>query len=177
MNRVKQIAVLVVLTAVLGLPTACTIGTTVSKNEEPSIVQMSVSAPDFQLQDLAGKTVFLSELRGKPVVINFWASWCGPCREEMPYIQQVHEKWANKGLVILAINIQENPAVASKFMADYKLTFTALLDTKGEVAATYKVRGIPATFFIDKDGIIRGQRVGAFSSVKQIEDSLARIMP
>ena len=111
------------------------------------------------------------------MIINFWASWCPPCREEMPFIQQVHEKWSARGLVILAINIEESATVVKEFMADYKLTFPALLDIKGEVAAKYKVRNIPTTFFIDKDGIIRGQRVGAFVSVQQMEDSLGRIMP
>jgi thiol-disulfide isomerase/thioredoxin len=107
-------------------------------------------------------------------MLNFWASWCGPCRFEMPFIQEVFEdtEWEATGLVILAVNIGESPSIAGGFMEDNGFTFTVLLDGTGEVADMYNTRSIPATFFIDENGIIRYIDVGAFSSKANIEQRL-----
>jgi len=128
-------------------------------------------APDFQLQSLDGQTVSLSSLRGRPVMLNFWATWCGPCRAEMPYIQGVFEdeEWTQQGLVILAINVGEASSEAKEFMEDNGLSFHVLLDTDTSVAEDYNIRGIPATFFIDKNGIIKDKKVGSFSSKADID--------
>ena len=134
-------------------------------------------APDFALQDLEGQTVTLSDLRGSPVMLNFWATWCGPCRHEMPFIQQIYEEWLDKGLVLLTINLRETPAKVEEFMQSNGLSFPALLDRDGSVSLEYNVSGIPTTFFIDKDGIIQEKRIGSFSSAAEIEDYLDEIMP
>ena len=134
-------------------------------------------APDFQLSDLDGKTVSLSDFQGKPVLINFWASWCRPCRVEMPHIQQVYEEWADKGLVVLAINWGETPSEVKKFMRNYELSLPVLLDTKRLVAQQYDVWSIPTTFLIDKDGIIQAKIIGAFPSKAAIETKLGEIIP
>lgn len=136
-------------------------------------------APDFQLPSLGGQIVTLSDFRGRPVLINFWASWCGPCRYEMPFLQRLHEDkaWADKGLVILAIDIGEAPETVREFVANYRLSFTVLLDTKQEVALAYNVRGIPTTFLIDKGGVIRDIKIGAFASKAEIEGRLSTIIP
>jgi peroxiredoxin len=134
-------------------------------------------APDFQLPDLDGNVVSLSGLRGSPVLLNFWASWCGPCREEMPYIQQIHEEWSGRGLVVLTVNLGENADDVREFMEEFDLTFPALLDTETSLAETYNVGGIPTTYFIDKEGIIRERKIGAFPSAEVIEQSLSKIMP
>jgi len=132
-------------------------------------------APDFQLASLGGQTVSLSDFRGNPVLLNFWASWCGPCKSEMPYIQRMHEEWSGKGLVILAIDIGESSATVGEFVEKYALSFMVLLDTDQEVALKYNVRSIPTTFFIDKNGKIQDIKIGAFSSKAEIERRLEKI--
>jgi thiol-disulfide isomerase/thioredoxin len=139
--------------------------------------QVGNLAPDFQLQNLDGQTVSLGSLWGKPVLINFWATWCGPCRSEMPYIQEIYEEWTNKGLVVLAINIGESSSKVEEFMQGYNLSFTVLLDTKQDVAQRYNITGIPTTFFLDKDGIIQDKVIGAFQNKAQIENRLSKIIP
>ncbi len=133
-------------------------------------------APDFQLQNLNGNSVSLSDFRGKPVLLNFWASWCPPCRDEMPYLQQVYDEWSAKGLVLLAINIGESSSTVEEFMQSHNLSFPVLLDTKQDVDQKYNIYGIPTTFLIDKDGIIQDIKVGAFQSTAELESSLSKIM-
>jgi peroxiredoxin len=136
------------------------------------------TAPDFQLQDLDGQAVSLSGLLGKPVMVNFWATWCGPCRQEMPFIQEVYNdpEWAEAGLVILAVNIGQSPEVVREFMDDNGLTFTVLLDTKSEVAEMYNVSGIPTTYFVDKNGIIGDVKIGTFRNKAEIDWKLVNLM-
>ena len=140
--------------------------------------QVGKLAPDFQLQTLDGQTVSLGDFRGNPVLLNFWTSWCGPCRFEMPFIQEIFEKkeWSDTGLVILAIDIGENPSVVKEFMEHFGLSFPALLDINQDVALKYNIRAIPTTFFIDKDGIIQDIKVGAFSGKTEIEKRLIKII-
>ena len=140
-------------------------------------VEVGNQAPDFQLQSLDGQTVSLGDLQGKPVLINFWATWCSPCRGEMPYIQEIYEGWSDRGLVVLAINIGESSSKAEEFMQSYNLSLTVLLDTKQDVAQKYNIQYIPTTFFIDKDGIIQDKLIGAFQNKTQIENKLSKIMP
>ena len=144
-----------------------------SSNQAPEIGKL---APDFQLISLDGRTVSLSDYRGKPVLLNFWASWCGPCQYEMPFLQQTYEKWTGRGLVVLAVNLQESPDVVKEFMVDFGLSLPVLLATDPKVPLSYNVRGIPATFFIDKSGIIRDIKVGPFISEAEIEERLLKIM-
>jgi peroxiredoxin len=134
-------------------------------------------APDFTLSTPDGQEVALSDFRGQPVLINFWATWCGPCRYEMPMFQQIYEddEWIQKGLVILAVNQQESADDVREFMAQNGFSFTVLLDTTGEVSIRYGAMGIPATLFIDKDGIIKSAVMGAFQNIVQIEQRLALI--
>jgi peroxiredoxin len=136
-----------------------------------------LTAPDFKLFTPDGQQVALSDFRGQPVLLNFWAARCGPCRSEMPLFQEIFEdnNWIQKGLVILAVNLQESADDVRLFMSEYGLSFTVLLDTTGEVGNRYGVRGIPATLFIDKDGIIKSAVMGAFQYKTQIEQMLALI--
>jgi cytochrome c biogenesis protein CcmG, thiol:disulfide interchange protein DsbE len=117
-------------------------------------------APDFTLPDAQGNPVQLSALRGKPVLLNFWASWCPPCKEEMPAIQRVHSEYPN--LVILAVNTtyQDNEADALAFLQQGGLTFPVVFDRSGESTRLYETRALPTTFFIDRDGIIQEVVVG-----------------
>ena len=167
MNKILKTILPIILTLVL-LVTGCS---------EPSVARTGEPAPDFQLKNLDGQSVSLSDFQGKPVLINFWASWCSPCRDEMPYLQQIYEEWSGRGLVVLAINIGESPAEAKSFLKTHNLSLPVLLDTKQAVAGKYNIRGIPTTFFIDSGGIIQQKIIGTFPSKGAIEKHLNEIMP
>jgi len=118
-------------------------------------------APDFTLKDLKGKDVTLSSLKGKLVFLNFWATWCPPCRAEMPSMQTLYEKYEDKGLVILAVNLREDKKTVEKFLKKNGYTFPVVLDSEGAVGGgMYGVSGIPTTYFIGSDGYILGRLVG-----------------
>ncbi len=134
-------------------------------------------APDFQLNNLDGKLVSLGDLRGKPVILNFWATWCHPCVFEMPFMQRVYEEQSAKGLVLLAINIGGTSSQVKGFLQSHDFSLPVLLDTKQEVARRYNIQYIPTTFFIDKEGIIQVVKVGAFPNKEAIEGELNKIMP
>jgi cytochrome c biogenesis protein CcmG/thiol:disulfide interchange protein DsbE len=129
------------------------------------------SAPGFRLESTDGLSVSLASLEGHPVVLNFWATWCGPCRHEIPFLQDLatDPAWLDRGLEMVAIDIQESEADVRQFMESFGMTYPVLLDRSGQVANLYNIRGIPTTFFIDKDGIIQNVRVGTFSSKGEIE--------
>ncbi|MBI2303507.1 MAG: TlpA family protein disulfide reductase [Chloroflexi bacterium] len=122
--------------------------------------QLGRPIPDFTLSTLDGGSLTLSQLRGKTVLINFWASWCPPCRAEMPDLQKVYEEYRDKDFVIVAVNIQEDRDTAANFIKRMGLTFPVALDTTGQVTAGYRITYIPTTFFVDKEGIVRQVAVG-----------------
>ncbi len=119
-------------------------------------------APDFSLESFGGESFRLSDLRGKPVLINFWASWCPPCRSEMPAIQKVYDEFRDQGFVVLAVNSthQDNLGDMITFTQIRKITFPILLDKDGSVGNLYEVRSLPTTFFVDAQGIIQAVVVG-----------------
>jgi cytochrome c biogenesis protein CcmG, thiol:disulfide interchange protein DsbE len=119
-------------------------------------------APDFSLLNLQGETITLSELRGRPVLINLWATWCPPCRAEMPDMQTIFEAYHEQGFLILAINAtyQDSAAATASFVEEYGLTFPILMDTSGEVSRQYQMRALPTSFFVDREGIIQEVVVG-----------------
>jgi peroxiredoxin len=121
-------------------------------------------APDFTLTTLEGDTVRLSDLRGQPVLINFWASWCGPCRSEMPHIQAAHETHSKDGLVVLGVDQMESPPAVARFVNEFNLTFLIPMDSDGKVSRAYQARGLPTSFFVDADGIIRDTFTGPMSA-------------
>ena len=114
-------------------------------------------APDFTLDTLGGESATLSAYRGKVVIVNLWASWCGPCRAEMPAIQKVYAANRQRGLEVLAVNstFQDSQADAQEFAQNLGLTFPILLDQDGAVSKRYLLRALPSTFFIDRKGVIR----------------------
>jgi peroxiredoxin len=111
-------------------------------------------APDINLTTVTGDTFALSSLRGKPVVLNFWATWCPPCREELPAFQAASQRYAGQ-VDIIGVNQVEPAAGVAAFAQRFGLTFPIPLDTNNDVSRRYAVRGLPTTFFIDRDGIIR----------------------
>ncbi len=111
--------------------------------------------PPFTLATLDGETVTPADLQGQAVVVNFWATWCAPCRAEMPALERVWEQYRSSGLTILAVNLQESPGRVSQFVEQHQLSFPILLDTDGRVFQEYHVQLYPTTFFIGRDGVIR----------------------
>ncbi|MBI2874853.1 MAG: redoxin domain-containing protein, partial [Firmicutes bacterium] len=126
-------------------------------------------APDFSLQILDGRRVKLSDYQGRVVAINFWATWCPPCREEMPGMQKVYERNKDKGFVILALDLKEPDKLVRDFRNELGLTFPILMDRQGIVLNRYGVSAIPTTFFIDRKGQIR-KAVGSFMPEEEWEE-------
>ncbi len=124
-------------------------------------VSQTDSAVDFRLADLNGKKISLSDFRGKVVFLNFWATWCAPCRVEMPAMQKLHSRFKGQNFAMVAVNLQESARKVRDFVERYKLTFTVLLDSHGEVGSRFAVRALPTTFILDKSGRIMGQALGA----------------
>lgn len=121
-----------------------------------------VRAPDFTLPDLDGNEVSLSDFKGKVIFLHFWATWCPPCRNEMPSVEVLYQKLKDKDFELLAVSLdRQGSSAVEPFIRDYGLTFPILLDLDGKVARTYKVRGIPSTFIVDKEGLIAERVVGA----------------
>ena len=137
-----------------------------TKNQESNNIKNNSSkilAPDFTLTDLNGNIVTLSNLRGKNVFLNFWASWCEPCRNEMADIERLYQETKDTDLVILTINSTENKSTVQSYLKANNLNFTVLLDTREEAALNYLTGFIPASFFIDKDGYIVSREEGAIT--------------
>jgi len=140
---------------ILALFAGCT-----SKEKEAA----SSVAPDFTLQDLSGKKVSLSGLKGSVVLLEFWATWCPPCRAEIPAIERLHAQYVGKGLTVLAIALDSGGWDGVKaFVAEYKISYTVLQGSE-DVSAKYMVRIIPSTFLIDKQGNIHNQYLGGGGS-------------
>ncbi len=114
-------------------------------------------APDFELQQADGQSIRLSSLRGRPILLNLWASWCAPCKAEMPAMQRAYEAYAPRGFTILAVNttFQDDQINAIAFAESLGLTFPLLFDMDGSVSRQYRVSAMPTSFFIDSEGIIR----------------------
>ncbi len=130
-------------------------------------------APDFELATLAGSKVKLSDLRGHPVMINFWATWCPPCTDEMPAIQARYARHA-PDLRVLAVDAGEIPGTVRPFVSSNGLTFDILLDDSGAVENLYNVTAYPTTFFVDAEGYIRSVKVGGLSE-SELDDQLKGI--
>jgi peroxiredoxin len=112
-------------------------------------------APDFTLTDANGQSVTLSDLRGQVVMINFWASWCGPCREEMPLLEQIHQRYEALGFTLLGVNVEEDPTNGQAFLQERPVSFPVLYDSKNSISKLYEVIAMPSTVLIDRQGNIR----------------------
>ena len=151
MDKIKMksivLALLFVFTALIGMVSA-----------QPAIAALPVvgsRAPDFALKSRAGHNVRLSELRGEVVLINFWASWCGPCRQELPLLEQLYQQYREAGFTLLGVNIDENQANAEDMLQRLGVHFPALFDSDKRVSRLYDVDAMPATLLIDRDGRVR----------------------
>lgn len=124
--------------------------------------QQGFLAPDFELPTITGETIKLSDLRGQAVLVNLWATWCPPCRAEMPAIEKIHNEYKDQGLVVLGVNMtyQDSPSDIPPFISEYGLTFPILLDKTNSVGSAYQLRSLPSSFFIDREGIIQEVVIG-----------------
>jgi peroxiredoxin len=159
----RAITVTVLILASLGIIYALINFT--SKKDSETAVQVGQPAPNFTLTTLDGSKLSLTDLKGKVVLLNFWVSWCEPCKEEMPAIQQTYEAWKDKGLVVVGVNIAESKVTAKGFAERLGVSFPVVLDSNREVTVhSYNVGPIPSSFFIDKNGIVRSVNTGGMSA-------------
>lgn len=135
--------------------------------------RVGAQAPDFELETLSGERMSLQDLRGTPVLLNFWATWCGPCRIEMPALQDRHDRY-QPNFMVVAINFDEPIEAVSDYAAELGLTFPVLLDPGGEVQRLYQIRGYPTSFLIDADGMIRVQHIGQVTE-SQLDQYLEQV--
>ena len=113
------------------------------------------AAPDFTLKSRGGENIKLSELRGQVVLINFWASWCGPCRQEMPLLDQMYQQYSPLGFTLLGVNVEQDTTDAERMLEDTPVTFPILFDAENEVSKLYDVTAMPSTVLVDRDGNVR----------------------
>lgn len=126
-----------------------------------SVIRLSdYSPPDFTLRTLEGGSITLSDLKGKVVLINFWATWCPPCREEMPSLERLYRHYKYDKFTLLAVDIMERPETVKRFVKEYNLSFPILLDENGDVSLKYAANAIPTTYIIDKGGKAVGKAIG-----------------
>ena len=151
----KRLVSIALLLCIITLTTAC------SRKETPQPAMEGKAAPDFNVRDLAGKETRLSELKGKVVLVNFWATWCPPCREEVPSMAVLNRLMADKPFRMLAISIdQGGKAAVEAFFKQANTSLPAYLDIDGAIGKTYGITGVPETFVIDRKGVIIKKVIG-----------------
>jgi peroxiredoxin len=135
---------------------------------------LQAPAPDFTLRSSEGRNLRLGEQRGQVVLLNFWASWCGPCQQEMPHLNRLHEQYRAAGLLMLGVNIDEDPRVALQAAARLGVKFTVLLDAEKTVSQLYALGSMPATVLIDRDGRVRHLHRGYRDGVEALYEQQIR---
>jgi peroxiredoxin len=131
-------------------------------------------APDFTLRQIDGPNLRLGEQRGRVVMVNFWATWCGPCRIELPHLARLHDRYRGSGFLLLGVNIDDNPEAARALAGKLGLKFPVLLDTDKKVVGAYDLNAMPATVLIDKDGRVRHLHRGYREGVEQTYEQQVR---
>lgn len=165
-----KITPVILLVSALIVFTGCVSGST-------SDLSIGSRAPDFELFDLEGEIHKLSDYKGQPVVLNFWATWCGPCRAEMPHLEEVYKEWKDNGLTFFAVNVGESSTDVTSFLDYFGFNMPVLLDGARTVSRKYGVSGIPTTYFIDEDGIIQNRIIGAFPDKETLEKYVLKLFP
>lgn len=144
----------------------------------PAAPQVGFAAPDFTLPTLGGDVARLSDWRGQVVVVNLWASWCVPCRAEMPALQRVAEHFAGQGVVVLGLNatMQDSRVNAAAFVAKQGITFPIALDETGTASAAYQLRALPSTYIVDRHGVISAALLGGPLSEATLRAKIAEAL-
>ena len=136
------------------------------------------TAPAFTLKTLAGSPVSLADYKGHPVVINFWATWCPPCRDEMPMLVAAYQANQQAGLVVLAVDLtdqEKSKKDVRNFVAEFQMSFPVLLDERGKVSRRYRLRGVPTTVFVGRDGVVRAVNPGPITAAA-LQQHIAEIL-
>ena len=140
----------------------------------------SNTAKNFTLVNMSGgDPISLESFSGKPVILNFWASWCAPCRKEMPFLENIWNKYKNDGLVLIGINVMDDMHEAEKTLKEFNISYLNLKDEEGNVTTKYGIHALPVTYFIDRSGVISKINYGPFlgeSGEKLFNDNLAKIL-
>jgi len=137
-------------------------------------------APDFTITGYDGQTVTLSDLRGKVVIINFWASWCPPCREEAAYLEQTWRKYEDRGVVFIGVDYVDTEKAALAYIAEFDITYLNGPDIGTRIAQAYNIKGVPETYYVDRNGTLRGVHIGPLTSPildEKIDELLAESYP
>ena len=132
-------------------------------------------APDFTLTSFDGRTLTLSELRGQVVIINFWASWCPPCREEAAYLEQTWRKYKDKGVIFIGVDWVDTEKEALAYMKEFDLTYFNGPDVGTRIAQAYNIQGVPETFYVAKNGELRGVHIGPLKS-PELDDKIDELL-
>ena len=142
----------------------------------PQGINKGNRARDFTLETVDGEKISLQDHVGKAVLINFWATWCPPCRAEIPDIQATYEARQGDGFVVLGVNVEESRATVEQFMGDIEMTYPVLLDERGQVLRMYRINGLPMSVLVDQEGVIQARHVG-YLTADQLDKYLADLMP
>ena len=136
-----------------------------------ALPRVGSTAPDFTLRTIEGDSIILSKLRGHPLLINFWASWCMACRAEAPELQKLYTEYKQRGLIILGVNTTQQDTVdsARAYVSEFKLTYSIPMDENGHAVKAYGVMGLPTSFFVDPEGIIRNVVIGQMDRATMLE--------
>ena len=137
-----------------------------ANDQAPSVSRTAAAAPDFTLEDLSGNTFSLSGMRGRTVLLDFWASWCGPCRSEMPVLERLHRQFAGQGLLVVGVNVDEPRETAARFIEQQGYTFTVLLDRRQEASMLYNARALPTLVLVDAEGNVKAYGRGTRSEAE-----------
>ncbi|WP_424766111.1 redoxin domain-containing protein [Paenibacillus sp. sgz302251] len=151
------------------------IGSTLFASDDKEPLKEGSEPPPFELADLDGNLVNLSDYKGKPVVVNFWGTFCPPCVKEMPEFERQHHKWKDKDLVILAINLSEDTLTVNNFVKRFELNYPILRDVNRRTERSYELRSYPTTFFIKPDGTIMEIKVGGMTEL-DINERIERLL-
>lgn len=165
-----------VLISILLLATGYVLYHELFKEEQIIAAEVGRVSPDFTLNDLEAKEHTLSDYRGKGVVINFWATYCPPCKKEMPYLENAYQKYKDQGIGILAVNASEPTILVNQYISQKKLTFPILLDRDGLILEHYQVQNLPITFFLNSKGEVV-KKVSGELTKETLEEGLQVIKP
>lgn len=175
-KKKKRLIVRSIILAVLAVAVGYTFYTNLTKEARGNI-QKGDKAPDFVLTDLSGKERQLSDYKGKGVFLNFWGSWCEPCKKEMPHMEKLAKEFKDQGVEVLAVNVGDSELQTKKFAKQYGLTFPIAIDSTKEVQDAYGINPLPATFMISPEGKVEEIVIGGLVKEEQVRALFEKVKP